>query len=145
MEARLAPKPDRGPFGAFDQGTLVGLVALGRENMDQLAHKALIWGKYVIPAARGTGIGRALLLEALQLARSVPSIRQVHLSVTAANAGAIGLYQSVGFTSFGLEPDALCVDGQFHDTVHMALRLADRPASEGPAMPRISADRAMMA
>src|SRR3954469_13011953 len=80
IESRLALKPDRGPFGAFESNELVGLVALGREDMQKLSHKGLIWGMYVAPEARGKGLGRALLGEVLSFAHSVPGIRQVNLS-----------------------------------------------------------------
>ena len=125
IEGRVAPKQDRGPFGAFKNEELIGLVALGRENFKKLSHKALIWGMYVAPAARGQGIGRALLSEALSLARSVPEIQQVNLCVNANNANAIRLYESVGFRAFGREPGAMFINGELHDELHMYLRLAD--------------------
>ena len=124
ISARLAPQVDRGPFGAFEGTRLVGLVALGRENLGKLRHKALVWGLYVAPEFRARGVGRALLMEALALARSVPDILQVNLSVNAANAGAIALYESVGFEAFGFEAGAMRVDGRLHDELHMALRLS---------------------
>jgi RimJ/RimL family protein N-acetyltransferase len=125
IEARLALKPDRGPFGAFDGEELVGLVALGRESMQKLAHKALVWGMYVKPEHRGKGIGKALLREALSLARSVPEVVQVNLSVNAANASAIRLYEAAGFKAFGREPRAMRINGEFHDELHMYLRFTD--------------------
>jgi len=125
IEGRLAVKADRGPFGAFQDEEMVGLVALGRENMKNLAHKALIWGMYVKPEHRGKGIAKALLREALSLAKSVPEVLQVNLSVNASNAGAIKLYESFGFKSFGREPGAMCINGELHDELHMVLRLAD--------------------
>ena len=125
IEGRLAEKTDRGPFGAFEGESLIGLVALGRENMHKLTHKALIWGMYVKPEARGKGIARALLHEALSLARSVPEVQQVNLCVNASNAGAIQLYESVGFKAFGREPGAMFINGELHDEIHMYLRLAD--------------------
>ena len=125
IESRLAYKPDRGPFGAFEDQELVGLVALGRESMKKLAHKALVWGMYVKPEHRCKGIGKALLLEALSLARSVPEVAQVNLSVNASNVSAIRLYESVGFKAFGREPGAMCINGELHDELHMYLRLAD--------------------
>jgi RimJ/RimL family protein N-acetyltransferase len=124
IEERLTARPDRGPFGAFEDDALVGLIALGRENMNKLAHKALIWGMYVTPSARGRGVGRALLLEALSFARSVPGIRQVNLCVNASNERAIRVYESVGFKSFGREPGAMLLNGELHDEVHMYLRLS---------------------
>ena len=43
VEGRLAHHVDRGVFGAFDaNGRLVGVVALGRESMQKLSHKAMI-------------------------------------------------------------------------------------------------------
>lgn len=131
IEDRLAEKPDRGPFGAFDGEALVGLVGLGRENMRKLAHKALIWGMYVKPEARGKGIARALLMEAISLARSVSEIRQVNLCVNANNAGAVRLYESVGFKAFGREPGAMCINGELYDEIYMYLQFTDRePVSQ---------------
>jgi ribosomal protein S18 acetylase RimI-like enzyme len=125
IESRLAVKPDRGPFGAFQGEEMVGLVALGRENLKNLAHKALIWGMYVKPEHRGKGIAKALLEEALSLARSVPEVLQVNLSVNAGNLSAIRLYESFGFKVFGCEPGALRINGELHDELHMFLRLTD--------------------
>ena len=124
IEDRLAVKPDRGSFGAFEGEALVGMVALGRESMAKLSHKALVWGMYVSPAARGKGTARALLLEALSLARSVPEIQQVHLCVNADNAAAIKLYESLGFKTWGREPGSMFIDGELHDELHMYLLVA---------------------
>lgn len=125
IEDRLAPRPDSGTFGAFANQELVGLVALGRESMNKLAHKALIWGMYVKPEHRHKGVASALLQEALALARSVPGVLQVNLGVNASNQGAIRLYESVGFKAFGLEPCAMCISGELHDELHMYLRFDD--------------------
>jgi RimJ/RimL family protein N-acetyltransferase len=124
IEARLAVASDSGVFGAFEVDTLVGLVGLRRESMKNLAHKVRIWGMYVVPAARGKGIGRALLAQALALARSAPGLTRVNLSANAANVAAVHLYESVGFKTFGREPDAMCIDGQLHDEVLMCLCFA---------------------
>ena len=123
IEGRLAVKEDRGIFGALEGGKLIGMVALGRESMRKLAHKGMIWGMYVAPESRGQGVGKALLLEALALARSIDQLQQVNLSVNAANLPAIRLYESVGFKEFGHEPGALLIEGELHDEVHMYLRL----------------------
>ena len=125
IESRLAVKSDRGPFGAFEGNELVGLVALGRENLKNHAHKALVWGMYVKPECRGKGIAKALLRETLSLARSVPEVLQVNLSVNASNVSAIGLYESFGFKTFGHEPGAMRINGELHDELHMCLSLTD--------------------
>jgi ribosomal protein S18 acetylase RimI-like enzyme len=125
IEGRLAVKPDRGPFGAFRGAGLIGLVALGRENLNKLSHKALVWGMYVKPEHRGSGVARALLLELLSFAQSVPGITQVNLCVNAENSGAIKLYESVGFKVFGREPRAMQIEGVFYDEIHMSLRFGN--------------------
>lgn len=126
IEQRLAARPDRGTFGAFEGTELVGFIALGRETHRKLEHKALIWGMYVAPKARGNGIGRALVWAALELAHSVPGIRQVNLCVNANNNAAIDLYQLVGFEVFGHERGGMLVDGELHDELHMCFKLAGR-------------------
>ncbi len=50
----------------------------------------------VVPAHRGLGLGRALLLKALAGYASL-GVRSVRLEVTAANTPAVRLYQSLGF------------------------------------------------
>ena len=124
IEGGLAIKPDRGTFGAFDSESLVGLVALGREDMKKLSHKAFIWGMYVKPESRGKGIARALINEALSLARSVPQLKQVNLCTNASNLAAIELYASMGFKAFGHEPGSMLINGELQDEIHMVFRLA---------------------
>ena len=116
---RIAATANHCLFGAFDQADLVGCIGLRRETKRKLAHKALVWGMYVAPSYHSKGIGRQLLAEALQLAESMAGLRQVKLSVTAANAAAITLYESMGFRSFGVELNSLLLDGVFHNEIHM--------------------------
>jgi RimJ/RimL family protein N-acetyltransferase len=123
IEARLQHHEDRGVFGAFVNGALVGVVALGRERQAKLAHKGMIWGVYVAPAARGTGAGRALMAAVIDFAKSVPALLQLNLVVYVGNAGAIKLYESLGFEIYGREPNAIRVDGVLYDDFHMRLEL----------------------
>ena len=123
IEGRLAVKADRAAFGAFQHDDLAGFVALGRESMRNCAHKAFVWGMYVKCEHRGKGVAKALLHEALALARTVPDVLQVNLSVNAGNGPAIRLYESFGFRSFGCEPGAMRINGELHDELHMFLRL----------------------
>lgn len=126
IEERLALKSDVGAFGAFnDVDTIIGSVALARENLKKLSHKAFIWGVYVAPDYRGQGVSRLLLIEALSLARPVADLRQVNLCVNAENAIAIKLYKSLGFVTFGCELDSMLVDRKLHNELHMCCRLRE--------------------
>lgn len=114
----------RNLFGAFDGEELVGMVGVGREQAPKLRHKGYIAAMYVADVYRGKGAGRLLLKHALDFAASLEGLRQLTLVVTAGNAPAIALYESVGFTVYGTEPRALLADGVFYDNVLMARGLA---------------------
>ena len=76
---------------------------------------------YVAPEYRGQGIGAALLDEALGHAEKV-GMRQVLLSVNAENTAALRLYAGRGFERYGLEPDALFIEGRYYDEEYMVRR-----------------------
>jgi RimJ/RimL family protein N-acetyltransferase len=123
VASQLEQQIDQAVFGAFLEESLVGVVALGRERMNNLAHKGFVWGMYVAPEARGKGVGRALLEQVLAFAASVPGLKQVNLSVNGSNAVAVSLYQSLGFRAFGYERGAMLINGELHDETHMSLHL----------------------
>ncbi|MBN3758692.1 GNAT family N-acetyltransferase [Paraburkholderia sp. Tr-20389] len=104
-------------LGAFSPpaGAMVGTVGLMRETRHKERHKGYVIGMYVADEAAGRGVGRALLTALIARAAQVDGLRQIMLLVTSANASARGLYESLGFRVYGTEPDALCIDGVFHD------------------------------
>ena len=119
-----APPADHFILGAFDaEGELIGAVICERESSLKRRHEATLAGMIITPERRGQGIGKALLKEFDQLVRQLPGLEQVVLSVTASNAHAIGLYESVGFEHYGLHPNARKIDGVYHDTALMMRRL----------------------
>jgi ribosomal protein S18 acetylase RimI-like enzyme len=84
-------------FGEAD-GTVLGLVGgyLGPEGW---FHLVSMW---VAPEARGRGMGRALTEALIDVGRSAGA-PEMCLWVNAANAAAIGLYRSIGFTFDGAQ------------------------------------------
>jgi ribosomal protein S18 acetylase RimI-like enzyme len=110
-------------WGAFDGDALVGLVGLDREVRAKNRHKATVVGMYVAPEAGRRGIGKALMDALLQEARA-DGIEMLVLTVTAGNDGARELYVRCGFQTFGIEPNAIKVDGQYYGKEHMTLSLA---------------------
>ena len=110
-------------LGAFE-AELVGITSCSRDRGVKHRHKALIWGMYVAPEARGHGIGRTLLREAIRRARAWPGLEQIVLGVATHNEAARALYRSCGFEVFGVERRALKVGARYVDEEHMVLRLA---------------------
>ncbi len=119
----VAGDPSSGTFGAFEGETLVGITGFSREIRAKRAHISSLWSVYVLPEYRGQGIAARLLDAAINHARQLDGVRQILLSVTAGNEPARRLYRSRGFEAYGLEPDAICVDGAYYDEEHMVLRL----------------------
>jgi ribosomal protein S18 acetylase RimI-like enzyme len=118
-------RPGGGHFtlGAFAGGTLVGALSCERDERLKVRHIGHIVGMMVSPAARGRGVGRALLNECIALARRSPGLELLTLSVTASNATARGLYLSAGFRSYGLLQRAIKLGDAYHDKELMALSL----------------------
>lgn len=110
-------------LGAWIDGTLAGILSFRRHEGVKRRHKGHIGSVYVVPQARGQGIARALLAEAIRRARALPGMEQLHLEVASHNASARQLYLSMGFQVYGLERQSLRVDGKYFDEEHMVLWL----------------------
>jgi len=117
------PPAARVVLGAWSGGTLVGVVGCVQTSRFKSRHKAVIWGMYVAPEARGQGIGRALLERAIAEARAWPNVVRLMLSVVERDSPARALYRSVGFTTYARELDAFRLDGRSDAIEFMALEL----------------------
>jgi RimJ/RimL family protein N-acetyltransferase len=124
--ARLQPDGAEAVWGAFVDGTLAGSAGLARERRIKNRHKAVVFGMYVAAEHAGRGVGAALLARIVDEARRVPGLLQLVLTVTDTNAAARRLYERFGFRSFGVEPRAIRIGGDFLAKNHMILFL-DRP------------------
>jgi GNAT superfamily N-acetyltransferase len=110
-------------FGAWQDNNLVGTVALEYSAKPKTRHAVLVLGMYVQAPQRGTGVGLALMKAAIAAAASRPEIRILNLTVTEGNEPALGLYRSVGFVPWGVQPDAIRTETGFKGKVHMSLAL----------------------
>lgn len=107
-------------FGAFDADRLVGTVAVEPLRPLKTRHKAHVVGMYVAPDCRALGTGRRLVQALLDHVQAYPAIQLLTLTVTEGNAGAIRLYESLGFRAFGTEPMAIFTGDGYKAKVHMA-------------------------
>jgi len=118
----LGRGPDTAVFGALDED-LLGMIGLYREPKRKMAHKLYLWGMYVRPEGRGRGIARALMQAVLAHAHTLDGVTRVHISVTEDADAAHALYQELGFTVWGTEPDAIRHGGHGVSERHMVLSL----------------------
>ena len=108
-------------FGAFCGPELVGVAGFVVQPGPKHAHKGLLWGMYVRPGARQTGIGRKLVETIIEHARS--RVELIQLSVVSDNHAARRLYASLGFEEYGLDRRGAKYRGEYHDDVLMAKML----------------------
>jgi ribosomal protein S18 acetylase RimI-like enzyme len=118
----LLRRRDSVVFGAYAP-QLVGMLGLYRESLRKAAHKAHLWGMFIQAAHRRQGLAARLLEAAIRYARTLDGITSVHLSVSDSAVGAQGLYESAGFKTWGIEPDAIRVGTQSQRDHHMYLSL----------------------
>jgi ribosomal protein S18 acetylase RimI-like enzyme len=105
-------------FGAFIDERLIGMAGVRRDFLPEHRHKAHLWGMYVAPDARGAGVSRLLAAQAIDCARHMPGVTQMHLNVAAKNTVAIRLYRSLGFEA--LERESRSIFGG--DDLRLCLR-----------------------
>ena len=122
---RLAASSGSFVLAAWSDGQLVGTVGFVRSSGAKIDHRGYLWGVYVLPAFRGRGIGKELISRALQRAAAMPGLRRVHLSVTTTNAAALRVYESLGFTRYGEDAEALRVGETFY-TDYLMVKIVGR-------------------
>lgn len=115
--------PEAYRLGAFEGGTLLGILGFFRRPGLKVRHKAELSSMYVIPEARKQGVGKALLSEVLRRARTIVGLEELVLSVTIGNEPAKQLYLSVGFEVYCRDPRFIRVDGRDFDIEWLALTL----------------------
>lgn len=107
--------------GWIDGAVLLGVAGFYVLGGAKQRHKGILWGMYVRPDARGTGLAASLLQRVIEQAR--PLVEEIRLTVMASNTAANRLYSSAGFEPYGLERRALKVGDDYYDDVLMALPL----------------------
>lgn len=109
-------------FGCFVGEALVGMAGLIVAAGTKTRHKGLIVSVYLRPAHRGHGLARQLMDFVIAEARGA-GLAQVQLAVTVGNVPAERLYVGLGFQAYGVERDAIRVDGTRYDETLMSLNL----------------------
>lgn len=102
---------------------LAGMTGLYRGYAPKASHSGMIWGVYVRPAWRGFKLADTLIEACIDWAVE-RGLHLVKLAVVTTNTAAINCYRRCGFTVYGVEPEALYVNGVYYDELLMARRLA---------------------
>lgn len=100
-------------------GKVVGHLGMILNRAPRRKHVAT-FGICVHPDAQGTGVGRDLMSEMLNMADNWLNIIRLELSVASTNDRAITLYQKMGFVQERVSRFDLFTRGRYADTLHMA-------------------------
>ena len=109
-------------LGAFRNAKLVAIAGFAVQQGQKMAHKGILWGMYVRPAARNLKVGRRLVEAVCDHARR--QVELIQLTVVRDNEQARSLYTRLGFLEYGVEKNALKQDGRYYDLVLMAKDLS---------------------
>lgn len=121
--ARITPPPPSRVYGAFSENALIGMAGFLAYGGEKKRRIGLLWGVYVAPAGRGSGIAASLVGAVIAHARE--HVLVLHADVGVDNQPARRLYERLGFRSYGIQPKALRIDGVFHDEAMLALDFTD--------------------
>lgn len=108
-------------FGAFRETALVGIAGYRTQAGAKQAHKGMLWGMYVRPLARGSGVAKHLVKAVLDHARE--RVELIQLTVVSDNETAQRLYRHFGFVAYGHEVRSLKQGGRYYDELLMAVAL----------------------
>jgi RimJ/RimL family protein N-acetyltransferase len=100
-------------FGGFGDGVLCGFVGFHPLKNPKIRHKGILWGMYVKPSARGTGLAEAIVESVVEHARG--RVEQILLSIITENERARRFYEKMGFEAYGLERRALKIGDAYYD------------------------------
>jgi len=105
-------------LGEFRDAELVGIAGFAIQQGLKKAHKGILWGMYVGPAASKAAVGRRLVEANCNFARQ--QFELIQLTVVQENERARSLYATLAFLEYGVEKNALEQDGRYYDEVLMA-------------------------
>jgi phosphinothricin acetyltransferase len=118
------------PFlvAADDDGSVLGFARVSPYSMRRAYAGVGEHGVYVDPAARGRGVGQALM-EALAGAAEAAGYYKLTSRVFTTNAASLALHRACGFTEVGVQRRHGRLDGEWKDTV-LVERLLGEAADE---------------
>ncbi|QDP94573.1 GNAT family N-acetyltransferase [Microlunatus elymi] len=113
--------PGRTAVAVADDGVVVGTSHMNPNRLGAGSHVAN--ASYMVhPDKAGRGIGRALVVESLEWAKNNGYRAMQFNAVVDTNAGAVGLYEKLGFTIIGTVPEAFLSPSKGYVGLHVMHR-----------------------
>lgn len=120
----FADRLARGNVFAGGTERLTGMAGFYVREGLKTCHRGMLWGMYVRPEARGTGLAAALIEAVKDHAR--PLVEEVMLGVGTDNPAAIARYRAAGFVRCGSERRSIKIGDRYYDEILMTCRFPRR-------------------
>jgi len=119
-------KPDNHGIIIFaeHENEIIGMTGIRKGESSKTKHGAGIWGVYVRPEWRGLHIAEGLINMCCEWAK-LRGVQIVKLAVVSTNESAIRLYERIGFSVYGTEPQGILHEGKYYDEHWMSKSLGD--------------------
>jgi L-amino acid N-acyltransferase YncA len=101
---------------AVDGDEVVGFARVGPYSAREVYRGVGEHGVYVAPAARGRGLGRALL-DAVAEAADAAGLHKLTARIFATNAASLAAHRAAGFAEVGVQRSHARLDGVWRDVV----------------------------
>jgi RimJ/RimL family protein N-acetyltransferase len=102
-------------------GVAIGEIHLRRLKPDQAHHRFTEIGLDILPEYQGKGYGGEAITWALDYAFRLAGLNRVRIRAFEWNAGALRLYERLGFKHEGREREAYWHEGRFWDGIEMGM------------------------
>jgi ribosomal protein S18 acetylase RimI-like enzyme len=130
-------RENRPHFVALHESTVIGWCDISPLRRPLHAHAGVL-GMGVLAQFRGRGVGKALIIAAIEKAKAI-GLTRIELMVREDNKRAVALYERVGFVVEGLKRRSTRIEGAYFNDLVMALLLpesgAEKPAHASDAGP----------
>ena len=84
-----------------DKGKIQGFVRFKRDQRQKARHKSMVHSMYITPEFRGRGVGKLMMENVIERAKSLRGLEQIHLWVLHHDSSASGFYRKLGFEQQG--------------------------------------------
>jgi RimJ/RimL family protein N-acetyltransferase len=121
FQARVENTGRSAVFGAFAGDLLIGMAGFRAIEALKQRHKGTLWGVFTEPHWRGRGLGERLVGRVIE--HAAQHVQVLQAAVVTTNHGARRMYHRLGFVPYGIERNALRIDGIFYDDALLALDL----------------------
>jgi ribosomal protein S18 acetylase RimI-like enzyme len=116
-------RENRPHYVAIHKSAVIGWCDISPFHWSLHAHAGVL-GVGVLSEFRGQGVGKALIVAAIEKAKAI-GLTRIELVVREENMRAITLYEHVGFAVEGLKRHSTRIEGRYYNDFLMALLLPE--------------------